>query len=101
MTTQTKPVGQIIIDNAATFSVNQLLVAKDILTKQGAEFDRAELLQIIRDRQRQAATERDARKTAYIHCLNKGHDWHVRSQAAWDAGYDEPVHCWRCGAWDM
>ena len=55
----------------------------------------------IRNQYKRLAQRYDARLTASIRCINKGHIWKVRSQAAWDAGYDEPVICQRCGEWDM
>ena len=64
-------------------------------------FDHAHANGIIRAKFHAEAQRRDAAQTAYLTCLNKGHDWHVRSQAAYDAGYDEPMNCWRCGEWDM
>ena len=54
-----------------------------------------------RNQYKRLAQRYDARLTVSIRCINKGHVWRVRSQAAWDAGYDEPVICQRCGEWDM
>jgi hypothetical protein len=71
------------------------------LTDDGFIFNHDIANQAIRNCYKRLAQRYDARLTVSIRCINKGHVWRVRSQAAWDAGYDEPVICQRCGEWDM
>jgi hypothetical protein len=99
MITETK--ANEMINHFAKESPKYLLNLKHILTDDGAEFDHTLINTAIRRYQHDMATERDRRRDVYLKCLNSGHIWRVRSQAAWDNGWDEPVICQRCGAWDM
>ena len=86
----------------AGMEVRQILTFKAALHNHPEiEYDHAMFNVHALERFRAIAETRDARKAAGLKCLSRGHDWHVRSQRAHDEGYDEPMVCWRCGAWDM
>jgi hypothetical protein len=86
----------------AGMEVRQILTFKAALHNHPEiEYDHAMFNECARERFASLAQQYDARLTASIHCINRGHDWHVRSQRAHDEGFDEPMVCWRCGAWDM
>jgi hypothetical protein len=79
----------------------QMLRFKRALDDDGYPFNRQQFNDGVRARCREIATQADALRNREFECMNKGHDWHVRSQSAYDDGYDEPMHCWRCGRWEM
>ena len=81
--------------------IGRLIRFRNSLESDGQIFDHSIANQTIRKHQQIQAQRRDDLKTVRIKCQNKGHVWRVRSQSAWDNGYDEPVICQRCGEWDM
>lgn len=78
-----------------------MLTVKKVLVESKLTFDHGHVNDVIRRRFHFEADQHDLMLDALQRCANKGHDWRVRSQAAFDAGYDEPVVCTCCGQWDM
>ncbi len=78
-----------------------LLLVKRIYLEKGTEFNHDLVNQGILRQFKAEALYREERRQIWDTCFKKGHDDHVRSQAAWDEGYDEPVICSRCGRVEM
>ena len=82
-------------------NIRIMIELRQTLTRDGFIFNHDIANQAFRNYYKREAGKHDRYLTASIRCENKGHDWRIRSQAEWNKGYDEPVHCQRCGAWDM
>jgi hypothetical protein len=80
---------------------NFLMNLKHGLDETAVTYDRQRLNRAIRANLKRGAEHHDAQVNARIQCENKGHDMQFRSQEAWDEGYDEPMYCCNCGAWNM
>ena len=84
-------------------NISQLLMSikKD---RQMTGYDRIEMNQAISEalkKERDQRTTDRARSDAAYKCECRGHQDSIHDQRGWNAGYDSPVICRRCGRIEM
>jgi hypothetical protein len=88
------------ISRRDTRAVADMVLIRDILANHGI-LERQSMNAVIRRVLKNRAIERDALNNAADKCFRRGHKWAILDQRGWDAGYDSPVRCLRCGEIDM